>query len=270
MAATAPGRPQGRLHPGQIIRDGIQVILKEPGLLFGLAVIAIFAATALDLLVQALLPPGDLSHVLGVIIQASGSAVGMVAVTRAVLAHADGGQIGFGEAFHALGPSAFRVFGTSFLISIGVLIGMVLFVVPGLWLATLWIVAVPAAIVEELSPLSAARRSSQLTRGNRWPALVLVILSVVVGVGLGLAIALLIGLPVGMFVGADAIETESGGYTRFGQVLESVGVVVQTVLSSTFAALTWRRLREIWAEAHGGGRDPWAAGPSHAGEGRPG
>jgi hypothetical protein len=256
MATAAPGRPPGRLHPGRIIQQGLRIILKEAGLLFGLAVIAVFAATALDLLVQAMLAPGDLAHILGVIIQATGSAVAAVAVTRAVLAHADGREIGFAEAFHALGPSAFRVFGTSFLISLGVLAGMVLFVVPGLWLATLWIVAVPAAIVEELSPIAAARRSSQLTRGNRWPAFALVLLSVVVGVGLGLLLAVLIGLPVGLLAGPEAVET-SEGYTRFGQLLESLGVVVQSVMSATFAALAWRRLREIWA----GGRGVQPQGP---------
>jgi hypothetical protein len=255
MATATPGRPPGRLQPFRIIKDGARIILHQPFLLFGLASIAIFAATALDLAIQAFLPAGDLSHLLGVIVQAGGQAVATVAVTRAVLAHADGREIGFAEAFHAMGPSAFRVFGTSFLLSIAILAGMIMFVIPGLWLATLWIVAVPAAIVEELDPVAAARRSSQLTRGNRWPALVLVVLSVAAGLGLGLAVALLIGWPIGQLVGPEAAQTDRG-YTRFGQTLESVGVVVQAVLSSTFAALTWRRLREIWTSGRPAPRRP--------------
>jgi hypothetical protein len=71
---------------------------------------------------------------------------------------------------------------------------------------------------------------------------------VAVGTGLGLLLALLIGIPLGWFAGPEAVETATG-YTHFGQVLESVGVAVQVVLSSTFAALTWRRLREIWRGA---------------------
>lgn len=243
--AGRPGFPPDRLRPYRIIRQGLGIIAKEPGLLFGLATIAIFAATALDLLVQLLLDADSLGHLLGGVIQAAGSAVAAVAVTRAVLAKADGREIGFAEAFDAMGASAFRVFGTSFLVSMGVLLGIILFVIPGVWLATLWIVAVPAAIVEELGPVSAVTRSTRLTRGNRWPALVLVLFSAMVGVALGLGIALLVSL----FAGPEVVET-SAGHTRFGQVLESVGIAVQAVLSSTFAALTWRRLHEIWGDGH--------------------
>jgi len=244
----ATAKAPDRLHPFRIIRDGLQIVLTRPLQLFGLAGIAVFIATGLDMLVARLISSPDLANILGVAIQAGGSALAAVAVTRVVLAQADGRELGVAEAYRAAGPAALRVFGASLLVSIGVLIGFVLFVVPGLWLATLWIVAVPAAIVEDLPPLSAVRRSSQLTRGNRWPALVLVILSVAVGTGLGLLLALLIGIPLGWFAGPEAVETATG-YTHFGQVLESVGVAVQVVLSSTFAALTWHRLREIWRGA---------------------
>ncbi|WP_159711737.1 glycerophosphoryl diester phosphodiesterase membrane domain-containing protein [Geminicoccus flavidas] len=244
----ATAKAPDRLYPFRIIRQGLQIVLTRPLQLFGLAGIAVFVATGLDMLAARLIASSDLANILGFVIQASGSAMAAVAVTRVVLAQADGRELGVAEAYRAAGPAALRVFGASLLVSIGVLIGFVLFVVPGLWLATLWIVAVPAAIVEDLPPLSAVRRSSQLTRGNRWPALVLVILSVAVGTGLGLLLALLISIPVGWFAGPEAVETATG-YTHFGQVLESVGVAVQVVLSSTFAALTWHRLREIWRGA---------------------
>ena len=233
-----------RLRPGRIVREGIGIILSEPWQLFGLAIVAIFAATAIDLVIHGMVASDDIAHLLGTVVQAAGSAVATVAVTRAVLAHADGHDIAFDEAFAAVGASAFRVLGTSFVLSIGILLGTIVLVIPGLWLATLWIVAVPAAIVENLPPLAAARRSAALTKGNRWPALALVVLSLLVGVAFALLIAFLIGLPVSLFSGPDLVQT-ADGFTRFGQILESTGAAIQAVVGATFSTLTWRRLRGI-------------------------
>ena len=230
-----------KLRPIRVVQDGLGILMREPFLLFGLAIVATFAATAMDLVVHGLVADDDLAHILGMIVQAGGSAAASVAVTRAVLACADGREIGFGEAYHALSASAFRVLGTSFVLTIGILLGMVMFVIPGLWLATIWIVAVPAAIVEDLPPAAAAKRSADLSRGNRWPAFALILLSLLVGVGFALLIGVLIGLPVSLSSGPDLVRTQEG-FTRFGQILQSTGAAIQVVITATFAALAWRRL----------------------------
>jgi hypothetical protein len=54
-------------------------------------------------------------------------------------------------------------------ISVGIMIGMILFVVPGLILSACWSIAIPVAMVENRSPLAALERSAKLTVGNRWP-----------------------------------------------------------------------------------------------------
>ncbi|WP_262692707.1 hypothetical protein [Kordiimonas aestuarii] len=55
------------------------------------------------------------------------------------------------------------------LTSLGTSIGMLLFVVPGLILSVMWMVALPAAVAERLGPLQAIERSGDLTSGYRWP-----------------------------------------------------------------------------------------------------
>lgn len=53
-----------------------------------------------------------------------------------------------------------------------------------IWLISLWAVAVPAAAIEARRPLSALRRSQQLTKGRRWRAVFLSCLFIWVGVTL--------------------------------------------------------------------------------------
>jgi len=62
-----------------------------------------------------------------------------------------------------------------------VLLGMVLLIIPGLILYTMWFVGVQTCVVERLGPWTSLRRSRELTKGFRWKvfALVALLLSVV-------------------------------------------------------------------------------------------
>jgi len=51
---------------------------------------------------------------------------------------------------------------------IGIFVGFVLIVVPGLVLTTVWCVATPVVVVERRRGLDALRRSRELVRGNGW------------------------------------------------------------------------------------------------------
>jgi hypothetical protein len=58
--------------------------------------------------------------------------------------------------------------GVGFLAYIGMVLGMILLIVPGFILFTMWSVALPAAIVERTGVVGALGRSRQLTSGRRW------------------------------------------------------------------------------------------------------
>ncbi len=78
---------------------------------------------------------------------------------------------------------------------LGIMVGMLLLIVPGAILFCMWAVASPVCIVEGLGPTASLSRSSQLTKGFRWPVFGLMLLlwilnaigSKVVEVILGLA-----------------------------------------------------------------------------------
>ena len=55
-----------------------------------------------------------------------------------------------------------------FLAYLGILLGMILLIVPGFILLTMWAVALPANTVERTGVLKSLSRSRELTRGRRW------------------------------------------------------------------------------------------------------
>jgi hypothetical protein len=60
------------------------------------------------------------------------------------------------------------IIGLALAVSVLVILGIILLIVPGLILATVWFVATPACVVEQLGPSDSMRRSFQLTKGHRW------------------------------------------------------------------------------------------------------
>ena len=93
----------------------------------------------------------------------------------------------------------FPIIGLAICMSIGIMIGFVLLVIPGIILAVMWFVATPACVVEQLGPMSAMGRSSELTKGHRWKIFGMLVL-VVIGAGIvSLIIGALLGLT-GSFV----------------------------------------------------------------------
>jgi len=100
----------------------------------------------------------------------------------------------------------FAIVGLAIAMSVLVVLGFALLIIPGLYLLTMWFVATPACVVEQLGPSSSMRRSAELTRGHRWKifglTLVLIIISAVVTPVIettldevaGGAVALIVGL----------------------------------------------------------------------------
>ncbi|HME13460.1 MAG TPA: hypothetical protein VKF79_11390 [Candidatus Acidoferrum sp.] len=72
-----------------------------------------------------------------------------------------------------------NLFGVSFLFGIGFLIGFICLVIPGFYLACRWIASVPAALLEDLGPVSSLERSYRLTEDNAGRAFLIYLVSIV-------------------------------------------------------------------------------------------
>lgn len=102
-----------------------------------------------------------------------------------------------------IAPRFGAAFGFNFLTGIGILVGLVLLIVPGIMLFTRWAVGLPALLRENLTAWQAMERSSALTEGNRWRILGLGLL---IWVPFLIAMAAIGGLSAA-FAGEESMDT---------------------------------------------------------------
>ena len=86
-----------------------------------------------------------------------------------------GKPVNFGECINRAIAKLLPLIGLGIVVAIGICIGLVLLIIPGVILYLMWMVAVPAMMVENLDVADALRRSAALTRGSRLKLLVLII-----------------------------------------------------------------------------------------------
>ncbi|MBA3264083.1 MAG: hypothetical protein H0T69_16760 [Thermoleophilaceae bacterium] len=90
-----------------------------------------------------------------------------------------------GSLFSSATPFIWPLFGAGVLAGIGVLIGFILLIVPGLFLLTIWAVIVPAIVIDRTGVMGSFGRSRELVRGSGWQVfgviVVLFLLQLVIG-----------------------------------------------------------------------------------------
>jgi hypothetical protein len=71
-------------------------------------------------------------------------------------------------ALRRAGPRLVPAVAAALLYTLGVAAGIVLLIVPGIWLSVRWYFAAQAAVIDGLSPVAALRRSAELVQGLWW------------------------------------------------------------------------------------------------------
>jgi hypothetical protein len=101
-----------------------------------------------------------------------------------------------GDLFSSAAPSILPLIAFGILFGLGVAVGLVLVIVPGLILLTIWAVGAPAIVAEGAGVIEAFGRSRQLVRGNGWSVFgtLVVVLLIVIAIGVVLGV---IATPIG-------------------------------------------------------------------------
>jgi len=197
---------QRRIEVGSVIREVFGIYVGQASVLMpAAAVVFVITGILRTLLVAA--GPGTafiaelLSFVAGMVF--TGMVVELVADVQNGRRDATATQL-----LRAVQPVLGQLLIVGLMYAVGVVIGLFVFVVPGLILLTIWSVAAPVVVLEHPGASRALGRSRELVRGNGWPVFgvvaVLEILVLILAFAIEVAAASAgsgVGIVVGVIVG---------------------------------------------------------------------
>ena len=195
-AAQPPApAPAKRIGVGDVISETFSIYGQNVGALLGSAIVVFVVVGLIAGLLQNI--GGIVFLLLAAAVRVAGDALYVGFVVELVSDVRDGRRDQtVGDLFSAASPYILPLIGFGILAGIGIAIGFVLILIPGLILLTFWSVGAPAIVVEGVGPIDAFGRSWRLVRGQAWSVfgvLLLVFLIVVIAQAILGAIGAAIG-----------------------------------------------------------------------------
>ena len=104
-----------------------------------------------------------------------------------------------GETYATVRPRLPALIAAGILAALGIGIGLILFIVPGLFLLTIWSMLVPVIVVEGRSAGESFTRSREVVRGHGWPVFGLILITFIT-IGIASALIRLVFAPLPDFL----------------------------------------------------------------------
>lgn len=160
---------------GSVISRTFGVLMQNPGVFFGLS----FAVMIPPAIIEALLPADSGLSIAVKLLEIILSFIVQGAIAYAVYQVMSNKVARIGDAVTRGTARLLPLIFTSLLASLGMVAGMMLFIVPGIIIICMWFVAIPACVVEKIGPVESLQRSAYLTKGCRLQIFALVLLTFV-------------------------------------------------------------------------------------------
>ena len=189
----------------------------------------------------------------GAIISAIVSIVGLFwlqgALVKAVEDVRDGrADLSLGDTFRRVQPQLGAIIVAGILAAIGIAIGLILLIVPGLVLLTWWVLIIPVIVLERRRAGEAFSRSRELVRGYGWSVFGVIVLTILIFIGFSIVLSLVLS-PL-----ADWLQS----------FLQNI---VSGTLTAPFVAVTWTLLYyRLHATKEAPAAAPLGGPPAPAGE----
>jgi hypothetical protein len=165
------------------------------------------------------------------------------ALTRAAADDLSGAGVKFGAALGDGLRYFFPLFIVAILVTLGIWIGLILLIIPGIILALRWSITAPIVVIERDGPTKSMGRSAELTEGHRWAIFGLFLLYFV----LAYASQIIVGAVFGAFGAANG-GSPFGTLDVFGLTLMGVSAAVAaliSLISTTGTAALYFELRRV-------------------------
>jgi hypothetical protein len=140
--------------------------------------------------------------------------------------------------------------GVALLAGIGIGIGFVLLIVPGLFLLTIWAVLAPAVVIERRGVLEAFRRSREMVEGSNWQVFGVLLATIAITAAVGLVLS------------SIAASLASGPIVRV--VFTAIASTVTAPIGGLVAGVLYFRLLELHTPAAPPAPEPAPVPPREA------
>jgi hypothetical protein len=202
-----------KLDAGGVIRSVFHIYVEQAPVLMPAAA-AVFVVTGI--VAAALLAASPALALVGAVVGLVATMVFTGMVVELVSDLQDGRRdASAGQLLRAVRPVIGQLIIVGIVAGVGIVVGFVLLIVPGLILITVWSVVAPVVVLERPPGLGALRRSRELVRGSGWQVfLVILVLDILV-----------VGASSGVQIGANSAGS-------------GVGIVVRVVIGVLTAPLS--------------------------------
>lgn len=204
MTDAVATAPKGRFDFGKVFSRAVQAFRANIGVLLLLSLVfglipQVGAAWFLgqnELFVTTDSAQTFLQAILQIIVVGLGGVAMTAGVSFAIIESNEARPPSISDCLKRIGQKYVGLVGLSIIINVAMGIGFVLLIVPGVFLAVIWSVAVAAFVVERHPGAEALGRSDELVKGHRWPVFGLLVILTVFSFAVGfLAAALEVFLP---------------------------------------------------------------------------
>lgn len=228
---TPPAAPAAkpRIGVGDTIGEAFDVYRQNFGALFGSALVVFAVVGLIGWLLE--LTDAWLLGLLAAAIRLAGHSLYTGFVVRLVQDVRDGRRDNsIEDLFSAVTPVLLALIVFGILAGIGITIGFIFVIVPGLVLLTFWAVGAPAIVVEDIGPIEAFGRSWKLVRGNAWSVFGVILVTFLIVIVISVVL------------------------TVVGAVLGDIGLLIASILSGGVTAPIYALVAAIlYFELSGGG-----------------
>lgn len=179
------------MSPGAVIGEAWQLYKTHWRHLIPLALVVFAILGLITLLLAWLL--GWFGYLLGSLVTFVGIYWLQGALVEAVADVRDGkADMSISETFARVRPKLGSIIVAGVIAGIAITIGFILFIVPGLFLLTIWAVIIPVIVLEGASAGESFSRSRELVRGNGWNVFGLIVLVFLILLAFGIVLGLIL------------------------------------------------------------------------------